>query len=289
MSTPSLALTLSELFIYPVKSAAGISIHSASLTSRGFEGDRRCMVVSPDGQFMTQRRFPKMALIKLALIKSALQSQQLRLSAPHMPALTVPIPAPEADENAEQMTVEVWGDRTLARSLGSDAHAWLTQFLGTPCQLVYMPHSSHRPTDHGKFGPNNIVSFADAFPYLLISEASLTELNNKLKANNAAPVPMNRFRPNLVVQGAITPHAEDQWKRIRIGDAIFSVAKPCARCSVPTVNQSTGEKTVGNEPIKTLSTYRAWDKAIWFGQNLVQENPEVEAVVRVGDRIEVLD
>ena len=152
-----------------------------------------------------------------------------------------------------------------------------------------MPHSSHRPTDHGKFGPNNIVSFADAFPYLLISEASLTELNNKLNANNAAPVPMNRFRPNLVVQGAITPHAEDQWKRIRIGDAIFSVAKPCARCSVPTVNQSTGEKTAGNEPIKTLSTYRAWDKAIWFGQILVQDIPEGEAGVRVGDRIEVLD
>ncbi|MEN8445316.1 MAG: MOSC N-terminal beta barrel domain-containing protein [Cyanobacteria bacterium J06555_13] len=296
-------LVLSGLHIYPIKSAAGLSLHKAELTPRGFHHDRRCMVVDVAGQFMTQRRFPKMALIQVTLPSvdnktSTDQSSQhpMSLCAPGMPTLVVSMEdAVAAQQVNKQPTpqktieVEVWGDRTQAIHLGPQAQQWLTDFLSTPCQLVYMPATSHRPTDHGKFGPSNIVSFADAFPYLLISEASLAELNTKLKAKNVNPVPMNRFRPNLVVNGCESPHAEDQWQRIRIGEAIFSVAKPCARCSVPTVDQSNGEKASGNEPIKTLSTYRAWDKAVWFGQNLIQENPEVEAVVRVGDRIEVLD
>lgn len=215
----------------------------------------------------------------------------MSIRAPGMPTLTVSIAEAVATQQSGQhknIEVDVWGDRTPAIHLGANAQQWLTDFLSTPCQLVYMPATSHRPTDHGKFGPSNIVSFADAFPYLLISEASLAELNSKLKANNAQPVPMNRFRPNLVVSGCTTPHAEDQWQRVRIGEAIFSVAKPCSRCSVPTVDQAKGEKTAGNEPIKTLSTYRAWDKAIWFGQNLIQENPEVATTLQVGDRIEIL-
>ncbi|MEL6814026.1 MAG: MOSC N-terminal beta barrel domain-containing protein [Cyanobacteria bacterium J06598_3] len=296
------ALVLSELHIYPIKSAAGLSLQTATLTPRGFRHDRRCMVVDAAGQFMTQRRFPKMALIEVTLpavdnqmpaeqqsaIEQSLQPS-MSIRAPGMPTLVIESVSAQPLGQSERIAVDVWGDRTQAISLGLNAQQWLTNFLGTPCQLVYMPATSHRPTDHGNFGPSNIVSFADAFPYLLISEASLAELNNKLKAKQAQPVGMDRFRPNLVVSGCTSPHEEDQWKRIRIGEAIFSVAKPCSRCSVPTVDQAKGEKVAGNEPIKTLSTYRAWDKAIWFGQNLIQENPEVRVTLKVGDRIEVLN
>jgi len=273
-------LTLSELFVYPIKSAAGIRVPSSQLTTRGLQFDRRYMLVSPDGRFMTQRRFPKMALIQTAILGSE-NVGAIALSAPDMDALE--IVQPVASDSAVE--VEVWGDRTLALSCGLAAQSWFTQFLSTPCQLVYMPESAHRPADHGKFGSAEIVSFADAYPYLLLSEASLTGLNQKLTAKNADPVTMNRFRPNLVVSGEIAPHAEDDWKRIRIGDVVFKVAKPCARCSVPNVNQETGDRT--QEPSRTLSTYRAWDKGIWFGQNLIQENPG-SGHLRIGDEVEIL-
>ncbi len=269
-------ITLSELHIYPIKSTAGISLQQSRMTSRGLEFDRRCMVVAPDGRFMTQRRFPKLALV--AVESSADLGEQIRLSAPGMPGLSVRVGKGTAQE------VEVWGDRTQSIHLGSEAQAWFSQFLGTPCQLVYMPESAQRPTAHGDLGADNLVSFADAYPYLLISEASLAELNSRLDR----PVSMDRFRPNLVIRGCDTPHAEDAWKRVRIGEAIFSVSKPCARCSIPTVDQATGDR--GQEPIKTLATYRSWDKAIWFGQNLVQENPTEEGLktLHVGDEVEIL-
>ncbi|MEM9089141.1 MAG: MOSC N-terminal beta barrel domain-containing protein [Cyanobacteria bacterium P01_F01_bin.53] len=303
------SLTLSELNIYPVKSAAGISLNTSRLTLHGLQFDRRCMVVSEEGQFMTQRRFPRMALISIALTQNATGAlgssdyhspdYKLTLSAPAMPSISITI-AQNGDESIskDSITVEVWGDRTQVISLGTEAQQWLSQFLGTPCQLVYMPNTTRRPIDHGVLGPNQLVSFADAYPYLLISEASLAGLNEKLVQKQTDPVPMNRFRPNLVVRGCSEAHAEDQWKRIRIGEAVFSVSKPCARCSVPTIDQSTGTKGKGNEPIKTLSTYRSWDKAIWFGQNLVQENLVQESLVQgnidqpyqlsIGDEIEVL-
>jgi hypothetical protein len=278
-----MSLTLSELFIYPVKSAAGIAVTQAHLTPWGLAHDRRYMVVDAQGKFMSQRRFPQMALIRVAL------AEEMTLTAPGMPALALPlkiaeVPADTDPQGIVAKEVEVWGDRTLALSAGNQAQAWISQFLGTDCDLVYMPDRSHRPVDHGRLGGDALVSFADAYPYLLISTASLAGLNQKL----AAPVPMNRFRPNLVISGCETPHAEDQWQRIRIGEAVFSVAKACARCSVPNVDQKTGDRSL--EPSKTLATYRAWDKNIWFGQNLVQEVSENQGLtcLKVGDPVEVL-
>ncbi|MEL6553280.1 MAG: MOSC domain-containing protein [Cyanobacteria bacterium J06621_11] len=278
------SLKLSGLFIYPIKSAAGIQINRATLTPRGLEGDRRYMVVTPDGHFMTQRRFPKMALIQVSLLNAT----DLKLSALGMPELRVSIPGKAEGE----LDVEVWGDRTSAVSCGSEADAWFSHFLKAPCQLVHMPDSSKRPIDHGKLGANEIVSFADAYPYLLLSEASLAGLNQKLSDQQLAPVSMNRFRPNLVISGELAPHAEDDWQRIRIGEVTFTVAKPCARCSVPNVNQETGDRT--KEPSRTLATYRAWDKEIWFGQNLIQETSDPQnlianiGVLNVGDEVEIL-
>ncbi|MEO0769249.1 MAG: MOSC N-terminal beta barrel domain-containing protein [Cyanobacteria bacterium J06649_4] len=291
-------IVLSDLVIYPIKSAAGISVQTASLTARGLWGDRRYMVVDLSGQFMTQRRFPRMALIRPVVISTVDESAvhslvpSLRIAAPGMDDLSVNPLEASPDTSREKM-VEVWGDRTSSISCGPTAQSWFSTFLGTPCQLVYMPERSHRPTDHGKLGPAEIVSFADAYPYLLLSKASLDGLNQKLTAKQADPVPMNRFRPNFVVKGDFAPHVEDQWKRIQIGEATFKVSKPCARCSVPNVEQSSGKRT--QEPSRTLATYRAWDKGIWFGQNLVQEtaspqkSPQSLSSLSVGDVVKILD
>lgn len=282
--------TLSGLYIYPIKSAAGIAQQSARLTPRGLQYDRRCLVVDPDGRFMTQRRFPRMALIVPELMLAG-EPPQMRVSAPGTSPLWLPLEPPP---NAIALTVEVWGDRTQAVSFGQGAKAWFSDFLQTPCQLVYMPENAQRPVAHGQFGPHQWVSFADAYPYLLISEASLEGLNDRLKAQSSQPVTMDRFRPNLVIHGCQQPHEEDSWQQVRIGKSRFRVAKPCSRCSVPNVDQATGQRQL--EPMKTLATYRAWDRAIWFGQNLIQGlpphsepmPPDALGSLQLGDPVEVM-
>ncbi|MEL6262150.1 MAG: MOSC N-terminal beta barrel domain-containing protein [Cyanobacteria bacterium J06626_6] len=284
---------LSDLLIYPIKSAAGIPVKTAGLTARGLKGDRRYMLVSPTGKFITQRRFPKLSLVcpTLTSVATASDVPSLKVTAPDMDDLFID-PANlqhQVEMSQNLLDVEVWGDRVSAISLGPTIANWFTDFLSTPCQLVCMAEHSDRPTDHGKFGPAEQVSFADAYPYLLITTASLTGLNEKLAAKQVAPVPMNRFRPNLVISGDSAPHAEDHWKQIRIGSATFTVAKPCARCSIPNVNQATGDRT--REPSITLATYRAWDKEIWFGQNLLQERPagsDTLGQLTIGDSVEIL-
>ncbi|MEA5462103.1 MOSC domain-containing protein [Leptothoe sp. PORK10 BA2] len=261
-------ITLSGLHTYPIKSAAGITLDQSLVTARGLMHDRRWMVCDRNGQFLTQRKFPQMALIQV----SVGETLRLTIANHHIPALELPlVPTPGA-----MVAVDVWGDDCMACSMGDEAAQWLSDFLGVGCQLVYMPESTHRPVDHGRFDLPN--SFADAYPFLLISEASLADLNGRL----AQSVPMNRFRPNLVVKGC-DAFAEDTWRHIKIGNIVFDVAKACSRCSVPGVEQSTGEQ--GKEPLKTLATYRRWDHAIWFGQNLIAQG---EGIVQVGDVVEIL-
>ncbi|NJN30801.1 MAG: MOSC domain-containing protein [Synechococcales cyanobacterium RM1_1_8] len=261
-------ITLSGLYIYPIKSAAGIALGEATVGDRGLQHDRRWMVASPNGKFMTQRQHPTMALIRVGL------GEQLQLSAPGMADLALPL---EPALEAIALEVEVWGDRCAALSMGSSAQAWLSQFLQTPCQLVYMPDQSRRPTAHGQLGQDKLVSFADAYPLLLISEASLADLNGRL----AEPVPMDRFRPNLVVTGC-GAFAEDAWQRIRIGDIGFDLPKRCDRCSIPGVDQSSGIQY--KEPLLTLAKYRLQGGKIWFGQNLVHH---ATGKLRLGDSIEL--
>ncbi|MEO0540293.1 MAG: MOSC N-terminal beta barrel domain-containing protein [Cyanobacteria bacterium P01_A01_bin.105] len=263
-----MAVQLSALHIYPVKSAAGTRLTQTMVTSRGLQHDRRWMVVDGKGRFMTQRKHPRMALIWVTL------DQQLRLEAPNQPPLVLP-PIPTG---AEPSAVEVWGDLCQAWSMGTAAADWLSQFLEVPCQLVYMPDQAQRPTAHGKLGTDKLVSFADAYPFLLISDASLADLNSRL----SEPVPMNRFRPNLVVSGC-EAFAEDTWAKIRIGEVIFTVAKGCDRCSIPGIDQATG--VADKEPLPTLATYRRWQGKIWFGQNLIQETL---GKLTVGDAVEIL-
>lgn len=269
-------MRLSELYVYPIKSAAGIALTEASMTARGLQYDRRWMVVDAQGKFMSQRRFPKMALISVAV------GDCLEVSAPEMSKLSVPL----VSQAGEFVQVDVWGDACKAIALPK-TKSWFSQFLDTDCQLVYMPDSSTRPTAHGKLGDDNLVSFADAYPYLLISEASLHELNRRLAEKGEAAVTMKRFRPNLVVSGVESAHDEDQWHQMQIGKTVFDLPKLCDRCSIPNVNPQTGDR--GKEPTKTLATYRSWDRGIWFGQNCVARSSGDERVLRVGDEVEVLE
>ncbi|MGC1524573.1 MAG: MOSC N-terminal beta barrel domain-containing protein [Phormidesmis sp.] len=290
-------LALSELYIYPIKSAAGIAVNEAQLTSRGLQYDRRWMVVDAQGKFMSQRRFPRMALIRVSIA-----DQHLQITAPGMLELSVCIDdclgldSGAHNEPFARLMVEVWGDRTEAVALGTDSARWFSEFIGTDCQLVYMPERSHRPAEHGQLGADQLVSFADAYPYLLISEASLAGLNERLSAKGQTSVTMARFRPNLVVKGCAEPHEEDSWQQIRIGEAVLDLPKLCARCSIPNVNPVTGDYPKdrhgqrGKEPAQTLSTYRYWDKGIWFGQNCVQvNNGDQNTTLRIGDPIEVIN
>jgi uncharacterized protein len=266
--------TVASLHIYPVKGLKGIDLDAARCTERGLENDRRWMVVDAEGEFLSQREVPKMATIWTDLSDGA-----LTLSAPDMSSVDVPVdPRP-----AGSMRVQVWNSNVDAVPVSPLADAFLSEYLGTACRLVYMPDTTRRTSNPQFAGANRLVSFADGYAYLVTGEGSLENLNARLAARGGRPVPMNRFRPNIVVAGA-SPFAEDHWKAIRVGDAMLRAAKPCGRCQVPTTDQTTGERT-GPEPLATLETFR--DKGefgICFGMNFVTE---ATGTIRVGDAVEV--
>ncbi len=263
-------IALSGLTVYPIKSAAGISLSTARVDARGLAGDRRWMVVDENRSFLTQRTHPLLALVSVAA-----DGDRLVLVAPGLPPLTVA--TPPGGEAA--VRVEVWDDECDAIPAGRDASSWLSRLLGQSCELVYMPEPSHRPVALRSSAPPAEVGFADAYPFLLISEGSLEDLNRRL----AEPLPMNRFRPNLVVRGC-APFGEDGWRRIRIGGIQFHVVSPCSRCATTTVDQNTGQR--GREPLATLATYRRVGNQVMFGQNLVHEGT---GELAVGDEVTVLD
>ena len=269
-----MALTIAALHIYPVKGLKGIDLQSARCTERGLEHDRRWMVVDADGEFLSQREMPRMATIWTDIADGA-----LTLSAPEMSAVDVPLdPRP-----TPAIRVRVWNSLCEAIPVSSYADAWLSDYLGVPCRLVHMPDSTRRLSNPEHGGDGKLVGFADGYAYLATTQASLDDLNARLAVRGARPVPMNRFRPNLVVNGA-EPFAEDQWKEVRVGSAVLRGAKPCGRCQVTTTDQTTGEVT-GPEPLATLGTFRHSDRfGEMFGMNLVTVTP---GEVRVGDRVEV--
>lgn len=262
-------MTLSEINIYPIKSAKGISVRTALVERRGIQFDRRWMVVDAAGVFLSQRGFPR-----LALISTHLGSGTLHVTAPGMNTLTLPLQPGGADP----IRVHIWDDTVDAILAGDEAHKWFSTYLEVPSQLVFMPENSIRHVEPGSAIDNDIVSFADGFPLLLISRQSLDDLNDRL----VTPVSMNRFRPNIVVNNS-DPFAEDRWKRIRIGTMLFYVVKPCSRCITTTVDQETGIQ--GKEPLATLSRYRKVAGNVLFGQNIIPENV---GTITVGDRVEII-
>ena len=263
-------IALSGLFVYPLKSARGVALDVAVVVARGLEGDRRWMVVDRDGEFISQRTHPR-----LALVSALLEGGRLALAAPGAPTLVVD--PPSVDEPS--VRVRVWDDVCDALPAGPEPARWLSARLGIACELVFLPDGSHRPVAPASGVTAAEVSFADAYPFLLISEASLEDLNRRL----ASPVPMDRFRPNLVVRGC-EPYAEDGWRRIRVGPVAFRVVKPCSRCGTIVVDQTTGVR--GREPLATLATYRRVGSEVMFGQNLVHEGT---GPLHLGDEVTVLE
>jgi uncharacterized protein len=261
-------ITLSGLYVYPIKSCAGISLQSADLSATGLRHDRRWMLVDETGEFMSQRAHPRMALISVRF-----STEHLVISAPDMPDLEIPL-YPQAGDSIQ---VCVWGDTNRGLLVTEEADRWFGEFLDFPCRLVHKPDDDVRPVDSLYAEDGDQVGFADGFAFLLISEASLEDLNTRLED----PLPMNRFRPNLVVRGC-GPYAEDGWSRLRIGSVPFRVAEPCPRCAITTVDQETGAR--GKEPLRTLATYRKSDGEVFFGRNLLHD---ALGTVRVGDPIEI--
>jgi len=283
-------VTVSTLHTYPIKSCKSLSHNVVSLDRKGVVGDRRLLVVNTDGRFLTQRELPAMVHITPTLTDGG-----IRLEAPAMPPLELAL-TDTADADHAAMDVVVWQDTIKAVSQGRAAAEWLSTFLKTPCQLVAMERDFRRIVDQLYAPrPDDETSFGDGFPLLLISEASLDDLNSRLQTRGEQPIPMNRFRPNIVVSGC-EAFAEDRWKRVRIGGVVFDVVKPCGRCIITTTDQETGVR--GKEPIATLKTYRKNSDGtkILFGQNLVHQLAHEFAangsqrlpVLRVGDVIEVV-
>jgi len=263
-------IRVSNLVIYPLKSCRGIEVDRATVGTTGFELDRRWMLIGDDGRFLSQREHHRLALVRVQL-----DEDRLRLEAPGLPTLEEMVKGGVGPTSR----VQVWNDECAAVSEGTDAARWFSQHLGCSARLVRMASDDARPLGSSTAQPGDHVSFADGFPFLLLSTPSLDGLNRRL----SLPVPMDRFRPNIVIDGC-EPHAEDGWNRIRIGEVVFRFAKPCARCVVTTVNQNTGER--GREPLRTLSTYRTVDGQVLFGQNLVHEG---RGAISIGDSVEVLD
>jgi len=263
--------TLASIHIYPLKSCAPLPRDSARVEARGLEHDRRWMVVDADGKFVTGRKHPR-----LTLIRANPDGNALHLRAPGMPDLHLAAPA-----DAPRGDVEVWGSRVEALIADAAANDWIGAFLGVPARFAYMDDACRRAVDPDHSRPGDIVSFADGYPLLAISQAALDLLNSKL----ASPVPMLRFRPSIVVDG-VAAHAEDHWQRVRIGAVEFDVVKPCIRCVFTTVDFERGEFDPSGEPLRTLLTYRRTPKGVSFGQNLI---PRGTGMLRVGDTVEVLE
>lgn len=264
------SIVLSGIYIYPVKSLGGIALQEATIQERGLQYDRRWMLVDQHNHFMTQRKIHRMALIKVKLAKD-----KLLVSMPSMPDLAVPF-VPQTEES---VVVTVWEDVCRGIIVSRQANEWFSEALQMPCKLVYMPDDSIRPVDFRYARNNEFVSFADAYPFLLIGEASLEDLNSRLDK----AVPMNRFRPNLVVNTSIA-FEEDNWRSIRIGEALFHLVKPCARCVLTTIDQQTG--VAGKEPLRTLSAYRTINNKVLFGQNAVSVSAGLS--VKLGDKVQIV-
>lgn len=265
------ALRVQDIFIYPIKSLKGIRLESAPVLERGFQFDRRWMLVDRAGLFLSQRTHPQMALIQVDLREDHL------LVSIHE-SQTKPLQIPFDLQSDSQIEVEIWDDRLMVNLVDTSCDDWFSEVLNHDCRLVRMPESGQRKVSPKYAINEESVSFADGMPYLIIGQESLHHLNSKL----THPVSMNRFRPNIVFSGGES-FIEDSWGNIKIGDVDFSVVKPCARCVMITVDQESGDAS--KEPLKTLATYRTLDNKVYFGQNALALQ---EGQIRIGDSIHLI-
>ena len=248
-------LRLSEIWVYPIKSLGGIRLQQAEVREKGLVYDRRWMLVDANGTFMTQRVTPAMAFLKLMFDHGNLIITHSKTSSSHSTPL-------KPNRTEQEQVVTIWNDSVKAFEVNKETSQWFSNALGVNCKLVSFPEENERAVDPNFAINDEHVSLADAYPFLTIGQSTLDFLNTKLKQ----PLPMNRFRPNFVFTGG-EPHEEDSWRNFTIGSNRFVGVKPCARCIMTTINQDTAEK--GDEPLRTLNTYRKRENKILFGQNLL--------------------
>jgi uncharacterized protein len=265
-------LSISQLYIYPIKSLGGISVNTAVVTDRGLQNDRRYMLVDSNGLFLTQRGHPSMALLRTAIEADKLivwhkDDISGRLRLPLVPA-----------HSLLTATVKVWDDYCEGQYISDEADKWFSEILSSPCRLLYMPESTKRMVDPFYALNNDITSFSDGYPILLIGQPSLDDLNSRLDAE----IPMNRFRPNIVMAGG-QPFGEDSMEQFTINNINFYGVKLCSRCLVTTTNQESG--VTGKEPLKTLAKYRMSNNKVYFGQNVLCGGP---GMIKAGDEIIVV-
>ncbi|MFI6445807.1 MOSC domain-containing protein [Kitasatospora sp. NPDC050543] len=279
---------LSGLHVYPVKSTYRLCPDSARVEPWGLAGDRRWMFVDAAGRFVSQREEPTLGQFRAETAADG----TLTLTAPD--GSRIEVPQPSVARHDPIAGVEVWGTRFPAAEAVKEARLWIAERLGD-YRLVYLDDPLARAADPEFAAPGDTVSMADGFPLLLTTTASLDELNALIAAAHPEGhevLPMDRFRPNLVVSGT-EPWAEDTWSRIRVGALTFRVVKPCGRCVVTTTDQESGERR-GPEPLRTLARHHRLLKKAAFGQNLIPERPEgvtgdVLGTVRLGDEVTVLE
>jgi len=262
-------ITLSAIRVYPIKSCGGIAVEEWELDSLGLRDDRRWMVATPAGELISQRSCPELALVRVTVAAA-----HLRVHAPGMPELVLP----RHPQGGRPATLTLWADRIIAVLPDHRADDWFSRVAGRESVLAWCPDDVVRPLDPVYATEGGRTGFADGFPLLVVGEASLQDLNRRL----AVPLPMDRFRPNLVVSGA-APFAEDDWHHFRVGGIPMHAVKQCARCVVTTTDQATGRRD-GEEPLRTLATFRRQPRGVMFGQNVVHYGT---GPLRVGDPVSV--
>jgi uncharacterized protein YcbX len=270
-------VTLQSIHVHPVKALRGQAPREAVVEPWGLAGDRRWVLIDDGGKVVTQRQQSRLAQAAAGLVPGGVV-----LSAPGLEPLTVAVPDP-----VDMVTLDIFGTKVEGVLADRSAHEWASTYLGMPVQLVHMDDpATRRPVDPDYALPGETVSFADGYPLLLVSASSLDSLNSLIAQGPHAaegPLPVNRFRPNVVVSGT-DAWAEDDWSRVAIGEVTFRVAKMCGRCVVTTTNQDTGVR--GKEPLHTLGRHRRFAGKLVFGQNLV---PLSGGTIRVGDPVRVLE
>ena len=261
---------LKAIFVYPIKSLGGISLNDAILGARGVELDRRWILTDLEGNMLTQRAVPAMAQLKTSLQQSGISIHNSAQEDSDQFLL------PYNHHTTEELTIQVWDTAGKALAVSAEADAWFTKQLGLPCRLWYMPEHSDRKLQSSYTEYEGPMSFADGWPLLVVSEASLAALNDRLDH----PLPMDRFRPNLVVTGDFA-FQEDTWKKIQIGNTIIEGGKPCGRCAITTIDQQTAER--GKEPLRALASWRKTESgSVVFGWNMFSRDG---GSLKVGDPV----
>lgn len=276
-----MTIHVTGLYTYPIKSCGRLEHQRIALGERGFVNDRRWMVVSAAegeyGEFLTQRELPQLAIVQPFLTDDALQ-----IAAPERGTVSVPLEIPS---DTPVVRVPIWKDTAEAHDEGDEVAQFLSNFLNYPVRLVRMTDAHYRRVDPQYSAQTAQVGFADGYPILLTNESSLDELNVRIQLRGKTPVPMNRFRPNIVIKG-VTPFDEDTWAAFEINGILFEGVKLCARCAIPTIDQAQGVVPDVQEPSATLATFRKRDRGVMFGQNVVHRGL---GEVAVGDVVELVE